>query len=135
MHGAGLDQDTVAGAERTIEHALPELDHTVLVGATDDHRPAAVLEHFLDGGDLTRGLWTAGHHDVERLVEHDFRPRSSDPRSSGCTATRILRPPACTSTVSSSFRPSTVPYPDGGWVSLSTSSRRVAMCSRASRSV
>ena len=44
----------------------------MLVGATDDHRPAAVLEYFLDGGDLTRGLWTAGHHDVERLVEHDF---------------------------------------------------------------
>ena len=44
----------------------------MLVGATDDHRPAAVLEYFLDGGDLTRGLWTAGHHDVERLVEYDL---------------------------------------------------------------
>ncbi len=44
----------------------------MLVGATDDHRPAAVLEHFLDGGDFARGLGTAGHHDVKRFVEHDF---------------------------------------------------------------
>ena len=70
--GAGLDQDTVAGAEWAIEHAFPEFDHAVLVGATDDHRPAAVLEHFLDGGDFARGLGTPGHHDVERFVEHDF---------------------------------------------------------------
>ena len=44
----------------------------MLVGATDEHRPAAVLEHFLDGGDFARGIGTAGHHDVERFVEHDF---------------------------------------------------------------
>ena len=39
------------------------------------------------------------------------------------------------STVPSSFLPTTTPYADGGWVSLSTSSRSVAMCSRASRRV
>jgi len=39
------------------------------------------------------------------------------------------------STVSSSFLPTTTPYADGGCDSLSTSSRNVAMCSRASRNV
>ena len=63
-------------------------------------------------------------------------PRSSASRStSGLSATRIFRPPDSTSTVPSSLRPTTTPYADGGCVSLSTSSRSAAMCSRASRSV
>ena len=55
----------------------------MLVGATDDHCPAAVFEHFLDGGDFPRGLWTAGHHDVERLVEHDFLAALERPEKFG----------------------------------------------------
>ena len=55
--------------------------------------------------------------------------------SSGCSATRILRPALKTSTVPSSLAPRNVPYADGGIVSFSTSSRSAAMCSRASRRV
>ena len=55
--------------------------------------------------------------------------------SSGWMETRILRPAVKTSTVPSSLVPRKVPYPDGGIVSFSTSSRNAAMCSRASRRV
>ncbi len=61
--------------------------------------------------------------------------RSVSLSSSGWIATRILRPAVNTSTVPSSFAPRNVPYPEGGIVSFSTSSRSAAMCSRASRRV
>ena len=63
-------------------------------------------------------------------------PRSSSSTSSsGCNATRILRPALNTSTVPSSLAARKVPYADGGIVSFSTSSRSAPMCSRASRRV
>ena len=47
----------------------------------------------------------AGEHDVERLVEHDLLAARRARRASisGCSATRILRPPVNTSTVPSSL--------------------------------
>ena len=44
--------------------------------------------------DLAGDLGAAGEHDVERLVEHDLLAALRCPRrsTSGCTATRILRP-------------------------------------------
>ena len=49
-------------------------------------------------------------------------PRSRSSWSiSGCNATRIFRPLVSTSTVSSSFLPTTTPYAEGGWDNLSTS--------------
>ena len=60
------------------------------------------------------------------VVPYRRRPAETDPP---------LLSPEYTSTVPSSFRLRNVPYADGGRVSLSTSSRSAAMCSRASRSV
>lgn len=55
----------------------------MLVGAANDHRPASILEHFLDGGDFACGLGTPGHHDVERLVQNDFLAAFERPEKFG----------------------------------------------------
>jgi hypothetical protein len=49
-----------------------ELGDPLLVGPADDERPAPVGEHLLEGDDLAGPVGLAGHHHVERLVEHDL---------------------------------------------------------------
>ena len=124
---------------RTQVHAadrVSQLADALLVGVADDERPHAVLEHLLD---LTTSPVPSGSRaeiTLKLSLSTTSEPRSSVSCSiSGWRATRILRPLVSTSTVPSSFLPTTTPYADGGWVSLSTSSRSEAMWSRASRNV
>ncbi len=69
---AHVDQHAVAGADLLAPEMLRDLDHTLLVGSADDHRPQAVVEQLLERDDLTGELGPAGQHHVQRLVEHDL---------------------------------------------------------------
>ena len=51
---------------------VEQLDDALLVGAADDEGAVAVVEALLERDDLAGELGRAGHHDVERLVEHDL---------------------------------------------------------------
>ncbi len=103
---------TESPARSLVAHEpLGQLDHPLLVGPADDDGPVAVVEELLEGDHLAGQLGRAGQHHVERLVEHDLLAPLDQvvADSSGCSATRILRPPEKTSTVPSSLEPSNVP--------------------------
>ena len=69
--GAGVHQGVVARAQELAPQGIGQLDHPLLVGATDDQGPA-VVHDLLDRHDLAGDLARAAEHDVERLVEHDL---------------------------------------------------------------
>ena len=60
--------------ERSVDpiEALGQLGHALLVGPAEDDGAVPVLEDLLERDDLAVGLGRAGHHDVQRLVEHDL---------------------------------------------------------------
>jgi hypothetical protein len=64
----GVHEDGVARPQRLGE-PLGQLHHPLLVGTTDDQRPA-VAQLLLQRHDLAGELGPAGQHDVQRLVEH-----------------------------------------------------------------
>ena len=113
-----------------------ELAHALLVGAADDHGAHAVVHHFLEGDDLAGVLGPAGLDHVVALVECDLGPEIEQ-LVLDVGVQLHLHLAAAGEHVDGAV----VVLADHHavrvrWlVSLSTSSRRVAMCSRASRSV
>ena len=69
---AGVHEHRVAGAQFDARQVLGDLGHLLLVGAADDERPVAVLEHLENRDDLAAQLGIAGEHDVQRLVQDHF---------------------------------------------------------------
>ena len=109
---AAVHEDVVAGPQGLgADEVLGELDDPLLVGPTHDEGPPAAFEHLVEGDDLAGDLGPAGHHHVERLVEHHLGAPLHVVlgRGPGWTETRILRPPEKTSTVPSSLVASRVP--------------------------
>ena len=51
---------------------ISELADAFFIGAADDEGANAIVEHLLDGHDLTRGVGLAGEDDAEALVQHHF---------------------------------------------------------------
>ena len=135
--GAGVEQQRVAGAERLVLAAArragrraprrrwrctrarsPSASSSLSITTSptsSNSRAATTLR-----ASLSMTSWPCGR-----------ASRSTD----GLTLTRSLRPPVKTSTESSSLRCRKMPKPAGGWASRSTSSLRVMIWSRASRSV
>ena len=120
------------------DQQVGQLADPLLVGPADDEGPAAVVEQLLDGDDLAGDLARAGEDDVERLVEDDLAAPLEQlvavevgvQRHAHLAARRVDVDGAVVVVGEVACR-----RPTGGWVSLSTSSRRAAMCSRASRRV
>ena len=134
---ARVHQDVVAGPQRRAGELFGQLGHALLVGPSDDSARWPSASSLLEGDDLAgrfalRGPCTTLYASLSTTSAPAATRRSS---MAGESSTRILRPAAWTSTVPSSFRPSSVAYAAGGWLSLSTSSRRAEMWSRASRRV
>ena len=111
--GARVEEHRVAGAElgRRRSASASSTD-PLLVGPADDERPTPSSRISLS---VTTSPWPSGARARMTLklslstTSAPWRERFDVVDQSGCTATRILRPLASTSTVPSSFLPRNVP--------------------------
>ncbi len=72
QHRARVHEQRVPGAKLHARQVVGDLRHLLLVGATDDESPPAVLEHLENRDDLAPELGVAHENDVQRLVEDDL---------------------------------------------------------------